>query len=113
LSAGQGQFLPVYFRDTQSVPAGQTKTIHDINLDDMRSIDYKLTFFNTTENKTKAMQLKVIKATDLTWIIFQKMGFMNVEILPKEVAGLFTLDIKNNESHSIDIEFGFAPLGEV
>jgi len=108
----QGAFTPVWFKDDNVINAGQTKVVHQISVAQFRSVNYILTFFNESQQKTKTAQLAVIKDSGLRFNLFGKLGKLNIAIDPAEVSGNLDLSITNNESFSISLELAFATLGE-
>ena len=111
----KSNFIPPWKRKTDTVNASATKTIFTQSLSEFRSLKLILSASNSTEDKTRQIEMTIINVDgDVKDSIRSRLGANpSFSISAYESSGDLKIDITNNESYNIGVNFIYAAFKAV
>ena len=94
------------------VAASSTAAVHTVPLTKFRTIQYVITLYNTTEDKTKSMNLLVHQEGGaLTNTVWARIGKnLTLKVTTELVSGSMELTVENSELFPLTVEVGYLIL---
>ena len=95
------------------LPGTSSSVVETIPMTGFKSLDYIVTIWNSTEDKTKSLHLKITQdASGLKSMIRDKLGTnIDFDLSEAIVSGNMELTLTNNETFSLNIEMARLKLG--